>query len=149
MSRADITSWIALVEKSKQEIDSRAKDLQRYGATVNLHATRQVDAIAYIAQFLAPDAITKTTIRIVFMDHQTTSDIVLTNITTLPEANQKKGYGSYALQRVLEWARHHQFNEVRATQVRRDTILDTFLTKHGFTKCPEPNPCNDYVLPLK
>ena len=149
MNRADLQSWIALLEQSRPEIASCAMDLERYGARVHLHNTRQVDSIAYFAQFLAPDAITKTTIRIVFMDRQTTSDVVLTNMTTLPAINQGKGYGSRALQCVLEWAKHHQFNEVRATQVRRDVMLDTFLTKHGFTKCPEPNPCNDYVLPLK
>ena len=145
----NIHHWCKFIEKQRPKIELLARDLERYGAIIALHNTRDVSNIAYIARFHSPDNLAVTTIRLAFMDYQTESDIVITNITTLPDTEYRKGHGSCAVQLVLQWAKHHALNEVRATQIDRgNTAVQLFWKKNGFVRCTEPNPCNDFVCTL-
>lgn len=98
---------------------------------------------AYIIQFNFEEGNSKTTLRILFND-RTGSDVVITNMTSLPET--RKGFGSNAIKILLEWARANNLNEVRATQVQSE--IEEFWTKNGFTKDKEPNSCNDFIYRL-
>jgi hypothetical protein len=106
--------------------------------------TREVGAIPYRVTFKFEGGIV-VTVRMVFEDWQApTSDVVITNMTTLPVTEVGKGYGSIALTNILLWTRHCNLKEMRATQVQK--LSTTFWEKHGFVKAPEPNPTNDYIL---
>mgnify|MGYP001602237282 FL=1 len=86
---------------------------------------------AYVIQFGFEEGGIKTTIRILFQD-ETGSDVVITNMITLPYQQTGKGFGSKTVQRILQWSRDCHFNEVRATQVQRES--EDFWIKSGFKK---------------
>jgi GNAT superfamily N-acetyltransferase len=88
---------------------------------------------------------TVVTIRLLFHD-KTGSGVVITNMTALPEGQKGKGFGSRAVQSILEWARNNNLNEVRATQVEPEN--EKFWVKNGFIKDEKPNPSNDFVYPI-
>ncbi len=114
--------------------------LKKSGAIISADSYTQD---AYIIQFNFEEGNSKTTLRILFND-KTGSDVVITNMTSLPET--RKGFGSNAIKILLEWARANNLNEVRATQVQSE--IEEFWTKNGFTKDKEPNSCNDFVYRL-
>lgn len=86
------------------------------------------------------------TIRLLFHD-KTNSDVVITNMTTLPKEQKGKGFGSRAVQNILQWAQDNKLNEVRATQVESEN--ESFWVENGFTKCKEPNPSNDFIYRIE
>jgi hypothetical protein len=96
---------------------------------------------AYILSFTFADAIT--TIRIV-LDDYSGADLVITNMTTLPDNAKSRGYGSTALQEIVSWASEQNLKDVRAVQVQRQS--ECFWLKNNFARMPEPNQCNDYQL---
>lgn len=124
-------------------MDALAKLLEQEGATVEPEITNLVGELPYIVQFASSEHAAVTTLRIVLKDHQTDSDVVITNMTTLPPNKRRLGLGSEAIRRLLRWATNNHLNEVRGTQVS-DTS-ESLLRKAGFEKCPIPNPCNDFV----
>ena len=140
-----LRQWIKHVESVRPEMDALADRLRQYGATVRPKKTNLVGELPYIAQFQLDDAIT--TITFLLKDHQTESDVVITNMTTLPPEKCRAGYGSQALQKLLRWAADNNLSEVRGTQVG-SAESEQFCLKNGFEKCPEPNPCNDFVRKL-
>ncbi|MBI3952811.1 MAG: hypothetical protein HY336_02545 [Candidatus Doudnabacteria bacterium] len=87
----------------------------------------------------------KTTIRIALKDQS--GDLVITNMTTLPDSKKGKGHGSDALGRVLAWANEHGLQSIRATQVQKES--ENFWAKNGFEKDPEHSQTNDFVLKPK
>ncbi len=78
------------------------------------------------------------------MDHQTDSDVVIENITTLPDDKKRHGFGSKAIAKILQWATDRGLKEIRATQVAGE-INKNFWEKNGFVLQKEPNPCRDFV----
>lgn len=138
----DIHDWIIHVEAVRSEMDSLAKRLEEYGAMVVPCQTSTVGDLPYVARFQFQDAVT--TVYFLLKDHQTESDVVITNMTTLPIEHRSDGYGSKALQLVLKWATANGLTEVRGTQVHNDRS-ESFLERNGFKKYPKPNPCNDFV----
>jgi RimJ/RimL family protein N-acetyltransferase len=128
-------------------MNALAATLEGYGASVAPVATRQVNSLPYVAMFEFPDrAITRVFFNL--KDEQAKSDIVITNLTTLPESARGNGFASQAIQLVLAWAKEQRLNEVRATQVGNEDARG-FWTKNGFIRCPDPNPCGDYVYVTK
>lgn len=103
-----------------------------------------VGSLHYIVKFLFKADCILTTVRITLKDHQTDSDVVITNMTTLPEDRRGQGFGSKAITKILQWAADNHLREVRATQVAQ--YNESFWSKNGFTKDEEPNPCNDFVI---
>lgn len=118
--------------------------LENFGAIIcrDKLKAKIVGELPYVAKFRSASAVT--TVRFVLKDYQTDSDVVITNITTLPEDQRGIGYGSMAVQVLVKWAVLNRFNEVRATQISGD-INEAFWSKNGFVKCQQPNPCNDFV----
>jgi len=138
----DLQEWIQHVEATRPAMNALAQCLTAYGAVVEPEDTRVVGELPYWARFNFGDAVT--TVRFLLKDHQTDSDVVVTNMTTLPSERCRKGYGSQALQKLLAWAAENGLNEVRGTQVTSEDS-EQFCRKNGFERCPEPNPCNDFV----
>lgn len=139
--------WIVHVEAVRPHMDELAKRLEPAGAIVEPEVTNVVGELTYIARFPWPEQDAVTTLRFLLKDHQTDSDVVITNLTTLPEQKRGNGLGSQAVQRLLQWAADNYLNEVRATQVGPEN--ESFWRKNGFEKCPAPNPCNDFVHRLR
>lgn len=112
------------------------KSLLGYGASIEADKHERE---AYKLTFVCGSAIT--TIRVLLQDYSG-ADLVITNMTTLPHSMKSRGFGTRALQTLLEWATEEGFTDIRAVQVQ--SLSETFWSKNGFTKCPEPNPCNDF-----
>ncbi len=111
--------------------------LEKYGASV---ARKDRVQNAYRATFNKDAAIT--TVRIVLEDYSG-ADLVITNLTTLPEIEKGKGHGSAAIQSIILWAHENNLNNIRAVQVQAHN--ESFWERNGFVRCEEPNPCKDYV----
>lgn len=127
------------LEVRGQTVDALLKSLEKFGATFTAD---KHERDAYIVQFNFEQGEIKTTLRIIFHD-QTGSDIVITNMTTLPDEAKGKGFGGSAIQNVLQWARGNNFKEVRATQVQTES--EGFWIKNGFAKDREFNSTNDFI----
>jgi hypothetical protein len=145
MEREELRLWCQRIEQKRSQINVWAYDLQRYGAAVLHTKTNLVGSVPFVAEFLARGESAVTRIWFQFMDHQRkTADIVITNVTTLPRENCKKGHGSVALKIFLDWAKKSGFKEVCATQVGPVG----FWTKRGFVRYAEPNQCNDFFFAI-
>lgn len=83
-----------------------------------------------------------TTIRVVFDDFQTGADMVITNMTTLPDTETGKGWGRRALADLLIWADRCDLRDIRAVQVQ--PLAEAFWEKSGFVA--EKNSTNDFRL---
>ncbi len=129
----------------EQEImDRMISDLFQHNARI--HADRMnVGAFEYIVQFPFPEGVI-VTICLLLKDWETTSDVVITNMTTLPPDMTDKEFGSRAIRFILDWALRHDMKEIRATQVIDE--VDPFWIKNGFTKCPPPNKTGDLIRRL-
>ncbi len=138
----ELKRWIEHMEAVRPEMDALAQRLASYSAIVQPEKTRVIGELPYLAQFQFEDAVT--TVRFLLKDHQNDPDAVVTNMTTLPREQCGKGHGSRAVQALLRWATDNSLNEVRATQVGSKEN-EQFWQKNGFARCPEPNPCNDFV----
>jgi len=113
------------------------------GFLINYGALVEPDRLitgAYIVKF--PFKGGMTTLRIGLNDYSGT-DLVITNMTTLPESQRRRGFGSKALETILLWARINNFKSVRAVQIQKHN--EHFWVKNGFARCEEPNPCNDFT----
>ncbi len=84
------------------------------------------------------------TIRAVFNDAQSGADVMITNMTTLPPYMCRQGYGTRALQLVLEAIKKKGLINIQATQVQRPS--EHFWVKNGFYRLG--NSTNDYRLGL-
>lgn len=141
----DIVAWAKKVEAAREEKNVLVKLLHRYGAKTCPEDSPEIGALPYIVEFSFEDDVV-VTLFIMLMDWQTDSDVVITNMTTLPTDKQNKGFGKKAINCFLQWARNNHLRDVRATQVSKDN--EGFWLKNGFLKCKEPNPCNDFILLL-
>jgi len=141
----DIHAWIKEVEAARSEMNALVALLQNYDSQVHPENSPEVGSLPYIVKFLFENGVV-ITIRMILKDWQTDSDVVITNMTTLPQSQRKRGFGKKAVRRILQWARDNHLNEVRATQVSE--FNEGFWLKNGFRKCGEPNPCNDFVFTI-
>lgn len=138
----DLREWSRHVAASADATDALMATLEGFGAIVERIKSRAANQLEYSAKFPAGE--TTVTVKIIMLDSQTDSDIVIANITVLPEADTGKGYGGEAIRRILAWAGQRRMNEVRATQVGNPQARK-FWEKNGFLLAPEPNPCKDLV----
>lgn len=129
---------ISQLEVRGQSVSKLLESLGKFGATITAD---KFESGAYIVQFNFEEEI-KTTLRILFHD-TTGSDLVITNMTTLPDEAKGRGFGRNAIQNILQWTRINNFNEVRATQVQAES--EEFWVKNGFIKDKEPNLSNDFI----
>lgn len=137
MEGKQFENWMREVETVRSAIDAMVGKLLEYGAVsaepdLNEFGRLPSGELPYAVQFNQDNA--TTTIRIVLRDHNApTSDLVITNMTTLPDAEKGKGYGSQAIEALLRWAKDNGMKEIRATQVS-DPQSSNFWQKNGFTK---------------
>ena len=82
----------------------------------------------------------RVTIRILFNDEQSGADLVITNMTTLPDTEKNLGNGSAALQEMLRLAQRAGFQNIIATQVQ--TPSENFWKQNKFVKTN--NVTNDF-----
>lgn len=82
-----------------------------------------------------------TTIRVEFEDRQSGADMVITNMTTLPEKHRGRGRGSWSLNVLLGWAFKEGLTNIQAVQVQRQS--EAFWIKNGFTSLG--NITNDFL----
>lgn len=97
------------------------------------------EAFTATTERLGPAAVT---IRFALNDRQSGADITITNMTTLPYTECRKGYGSAALRLLLDWAAENGHKHIIATQVQRSA--ERFWMKNGFE--PLENRTNDFEL---
>ncbi len=97
------------------------------------------DANAKILTFLRGRA--RVTIRIVFEDEQSDADLLITNMTTLPDSKKNLGNGSVCLKTLTNMATRFGFENIQATQVQRAS--ENFWVCNGFVGLK--NPTNDYI----
>jgi hypothetical protein len=126
--------------RNSQEHHPRLFPFPKIGLGARIEPDSMGEQDAYILTFTLEDA--TTTIRIKFNDYSG-SDLVITNMTTLPDEKKGSGYGTSAIQQLISWAKTNQLTTIRATQVQRTS--EGFWIKNGFTKAEEPNPTNDYL----
>jgi len=124
-------------------MNALAKLLTSNDTTVEPVDRNAIGALRYVAKFQFDESVTN--IYFLLKDYQVSSDVVITNMTTLPETQRRKGCGSKAVQAMRQWAIASNLNEIRATQIRSKEN-ESFWLKNGFEKYPEPNPCNDFVF---
>jgi hypothetical protein len=138
--------WMQEIETVRPTIDAMVATLVQYGAVsatphVNEFGRIPSGELPYEVQFKDGDAVT--TIRIVLRDHNAPdSDLVITNMTTLPDVEKSKGYGSKAIAAILKWALDNNLRTVRATQINNPQSAK-FWQKNGFVATD--NHLGDYV----
>jgi len=89
-----------------------------------------------------------TTIRVAFDDQQSGAQMVITNMTTLPDTSggislddpKGRGFGSVALQTLLTWAHNNGLTKIQAVQVQAQS--ERFWKKNSFV--PLNNITNDF-----
>ena len=128
--------------KKRKELDFVVQQLNKHPVVLLNPQINNVGAFDYIVQFTFSEI--KVTVYLCFYDHQVLSDLVITNMTTLPAEERGKGWGSKVVSFLLDWGRENGFNEIRATQVGNPDS-ERFWEKNGFILTPEPNECGDWV----
>lgn len=118
--------------------DTLVAELESLGVDIE----KELDGMdAYVATFDFESVVT--TIRFILNDRQTGADVVITHMTTLPDNEQGKGWGSKAVKTILRWAKANKLSNIQADQVQIES--ESFWTANGFVKSPEPNPTNVFV----
>ncbi|MDO8659860.1 MAG: hypothetical protein Q7K54_04665 [Candidatus Parcubacteria bacterium] len=114
---------------------------EKYGATITAEGkTKSV----YQIQFISEGYEDKIVVTVQVLFHDTTgSDIVITNMATLPEGHMGEGFGGIVVKNILQWAHDHSLKEVRVSQVH--SYNESFWISNGFTKAKEPNLSNDFI----
>ncbi len=141
MYKERLTHWLATVPPLIPDMDALVLQLVQYNArVVSLRREKVFGELPYRAtfRFFNPKAVIY--IRFCLQDWQSDSEVVITNMTARPKG---KGFGSQALQRLLQWAHDNNFQTVEVVQVNSKS--ESFWQKNGFEKYPEPNKCNDFV----
>lgn len=118
--------------------DKMVAELEQLGATVSKEKN---EVGTYVLSFDFGEAVT--TMRIGLRDLESNADLLITAMTTLPENETGKGWGSRAIEILLRWAKANNLTDILAVQVQ--DAAEGFWQKNGFEKIPEPNPTNDFV----
>ena len=83
-----------------------------------------------------------TTLRVGLADEQSGADIVITNMTTLPDTEKNKGYGTSAVRCLIACAMKVGVKNIQAVQVQLPS--ERFWIRNGFEKLG--NITNDFRL---
>lgn len=122
----------------EQEIPSVFDSLKEAGMVVETDPFGERNA--YAVKSHSENALT--TMRIALNDYSG-ADLVITNMTTLPDESKGRGLGSEALQKLITWAHENNLSLIRAVQVQRAS--ESFWQKNGFERIANPNPTNDFI----
>lgn len=122
-------------ENSKQELISL---LTENGARIERETKSMEDC--YRVTFTSKNAVT--TIRLKLED-LSGADLIITNMTTIPEIERGSGIGSIAVELPISLARQSGLGDIRAVQVGKES--ESFWVRNGFTKKEGENDTNDYV----
>lgn len=129
-------------EANKSFLENHNDTLVAELESLGVHIEKELDGMdAYVATFDFESAVT--TIRFILNDRQTGADVVITHMTTLPDNEQGKGWGSKAVKTILRWTKANGLTNIQADQVQEEN--ESFWNKNGFVKSPEPNPTNVFV----
>lgn len=140
----NMREWVRKVQEQKPHMDALARLLSNYGAEASPdEESHDVASLHYSVRFSFPGNVV-VTIGIILMDRQTDSNVVIETMTTLPQESRSKGFGSKALQYLLQWAHDNQLLQVRATQINNPDS-ERFWKRNAFVQAPSPNQCNDFV----
>lgn len=99
---------------------------------------------AYTVKFYFQEAVV--TIRIIFNDYSG-ADLVISNMTTLPDTAKRKGYGKQAIAHLLLWAKRNNLLNIRAVQITKEN--EGFWQSTGFSKSEDKNVGNDYSYQIR
>ena len=156
VKREDLGAWVAFCESREQACRDLVMPLQaRRGIRVHREESKEVGAIPFILSCqcegveghkrhwaVPPGPVC--TIRFRLLDHNSDSDVVITNMTVKPAGGRRGGFGTGVLEAVIEWAAAVGFKEIRASQISNEDSR-RFWVKNGFIRAENPNPCNDHV----
>ena len=123
----------------EQQETALVESFKQLGATIEADYLRIEGS--YIVSF--PFEGGATNIRIGLKD-SSGADLVIANMTTLPDEKMGEGHGSKALHKLLSWAEEKHLTNVRAVQVGEEA--EGFYEKNGFVKDKGTNKTNDFVL---
>ena len=132
-----------------EEIKKEKSEPLFFDALTKIGATIQSDTYkvegAYRIQFTFGDNVV-TTFRVLLKD-QSGDDLVIANMTTLPEDMTGQGFGGTALFQLIRSAKENGFNTIRAVQIQKH--VESFWIKNGFVSDPEALATNDFVYTAK
>lgn len=132
MKLTDINQQASKVAEAKPRINALVLLLENYGATWEIDPdSRDVAALHYKIRFSFDGAVV--TIGIIMLDWQSNSDVVIETMTTLPDNEKRKGFGTQAVGKLLQWAKDNNLIRVCATQVC-GIENEIFWEKNGFIK---------------
>ena len=122
----------------EQERQRMLEGLTKRGAILEREAKGTEEA--YRVSFFYGEIVTTARIK---LEDYSGADLVITNITTIPETQRGVGLGSRAVEILISWAHENGLNDIRAVQVGPQG--ENFWINNGFTKQEEPNPTNDFI----
>lgn len=132
--------------EEQEKADKLVQQLELYGAEIAGPDPMNAGSFSYKIKFPFPSEEAFVNMWLELKDWQTDSDLVITNMTTVPDDKKSHGFGSRALASVLEWAHKNNLREVRATQVSNDRS-GSFWEKSGFKK-EEVSQTGDWLLQI-
>jgi hypothetical protein len=95
---------------------------------------------AYLVRFMF--GIGTTTVKI-NIEGENKENVVITNITTLPDTEKGKGYAPEAIKLIIDWAKKNGFENIIATQVQEHN--ENFWKKNGFQLAPNGEQMGDFI----
>ncbi|KKW11593.1 MAG: hypothetical protein UY50_C0010G0018 [Parcubacteria group bacterium GW2011_GWA2_49_9] len=133
------------IEAEREAAFALVRELEQFGARVTIPESgkRNMGALSFQVTFPFQNEGAEVNIFLLLKDWQVDSDVVITNMTTLPEDKRGVGLGGKALKFILDWATSHHF-DVCATQVG-DPRSEKFWTDNGFALSQGANPTHDLV----
>ncbi len=143
MTHSEQFEKISPIELKRQEFDRLAQGLEKYATRVTPEK-RQTGA--YRISFQFEGAVT--TVRIVLGDYSG-SDVLITNMTTLPDDMKSKGFGTQAIGLIKQWAGENNLGEIRATQVPDPDAQSFWVDKNGFVKDENNERTTDFLFKVK
>ncbi len=128
----------------KKEFDRLVQGLEKYATSIE-PVEREFGKYKITFQF--DEATTRVWI---LLGDYTGSDVVIINMTTLPDDKTSKGFGKQAIDVIKKWAEENNFNEIRATQVSNPNSERFWVDKNGFVRDEGENKkTKDFLFRLK
>ena len=123
--------WPAKIEAERQRVDAMVAQLASEDVKIERYMENNVGALSYHLTFSFPKEEAETNVFISLLDYQTDSDLIITNMTTLPDSAKSRGLGSEAIRKITEWAKANNLKTIRAVQVAFPES-QKFWKKNGF-----------------
>jgi hypothetical protein len=134
---------LSTYEAQAHRADELVFDLKTYGARYVRRDARNVGAYDYYVHFcFAPPIVVS--VHLELMEHQTESDVVITNVSLIPLEERGKRRGTLVIHLIQQWAREYGFNEIRATQIATNNAR--FWMRNDFVPDPDHARTSDYIF---